>query len=473
MMGAPNILSVLALVAWPAVAVLLFRALPLERALVWSILVPYLFLPPPPAGFDFPLLPPFNKTSIPNLTALAVIVLLLRQKVAVLPESPLARILLVFFLVSPVATVLTNLDPVVFGVKFIPALRIHDSLASVVTQGIALLPFFLARQFLASEQAQREILLALVLGGLVYSIPILLEVRLSPQLNIWIYGYFQHDFQQMMRQGGFRPIVFLYHGIWVAFFVMTTVVAAVGLWRAARGGRAAFLVASGYLMVMLVLCKTLGALLYGIVLAPIVWLFGQRMQVRLALLMAAVAVTYPLLRGAELVPIEAILDQARAVSEDRAGSLGYRFDMEGLLLDRASEKPWFGWGGWGRSFLYNPEDGSQITVSDGRWVIVIGFYGWLGYIVEFGLLALPIFLIARQMRRLPPEAVSPYLGPLTLLLGVNMIDMLPNATLIPFTWLIAGALLGHAEALAAGRDLRTGRAAAPRPAPAPRVRTLL
>ena len=60
------------------------------------------------------------------------------------------------------------------------------------------------------------------------------------------------------------------------------------------------------------------------------------------------------------------------------------------------------------------------------------------------------------------------------MLGINMIDMLPNATLMPFTWLIAGALLGYAEAL--GRSaapttrgqLRRSRAGAqPRPASCP------
>ena len=40
-----------------------------------------------------------------------------------------------------------------------------------------------------------------------------------------------------------------------------------------------------------------------------------------------------------------------------------------------------------------------------------------------------------------PVAVSA----LVLILAVNMLDMLPNATLIPFTWLIAGAILGYAE----------------------------
>ena len=39
-------------------------------------------------------------------------------------------------------------------------------------------------------------------------------------------GYFQHSFEQMMRAGGFRPIVFLYHGLWVAFLTATAVLAA-------------------------------------------------------------------------------------------------------------------------------------------------------------------------------------------------------------------------------------------------------
>ena len=59
--------------------------------------------------------------------------------------------------------------------------------------------------------------------------PALFEVRFSPQLNIWIYGFFQHDFQQMIRGGSFRPIVFLPHGLWVALFFLSTLVAAAAL----------------------------------------------------------------------------------------------------------------------------------------------------------------------------------------------------------------------------------------------------
>ena len=71
----------------------------------------------------------------------------------------------------------------------------------------------------------------LVVAGLIYSLPMLFEVRMSPQLHTWIYGYFPHSFGQQMRDGGFRPVVFIGHGLGVAFFVMTTVVAAAAFWR--------------------------------------------------------------------------------------------------------------------------------------------------------------------------------------------------------------------------------------------------
>ena len=94
--------------------------------------------------------------------------------------------------------------------------------------------------------------MALVVAGLAYSVPMLIEVRLSPQINIWVYGFFQHNFDQMMRYGGFRPIVFLPHGLWVAFFALMALVAAVGLWRFGPPASAGLLLAAaGYLGVVL------------------------------------------------------------------------------------------------------------------------------------------------------------------------------------------------------------------------------
>jgi hypothetical protein len=36
-------------------------------------------------------------------------------------------------------------------------------------------------------------------------------------------------------------------------------------------------------------------------------------------------------------------------------------------------------------------------------------------------------------------------GPVALLLAINLIELIPNATLMPLTWLLAGAVLGLGE----------------------------
>lgn len=46
---------------------------------------------------------------------------------------------------------------------------------------------------------------------------------------------------------------------------------------------------------------------------------------------------------------------------------------------------------------------------------------------------------------------------MALILVFNLFDLLPNSPLTPMTWLLAGALLGHAES-------RTAQSAAPDPA---------
>jgi hypothetical protein len=79
-------------------------------------------------------------------------------------------------------------------------------------------------------------------------------------------------------------------------------------------------------------------------------------------------------------------------------------------------------------------------------------------VAQFGLLALPLVLLGREAWVTRSAALSPFACAVALIFAANMVDLLPNATLIPFTWLMGGALLGYAEALA--RDRRAGRDAA-------------
>lgn len=446
----PNAFAMLMLMSWPLVCFALLRRMPVERGLIWCILGGYLLLPPL-ATFDLPLIPPMDKKSIPSLCAFLIIVFMLHKKVPLLPEAPVGKLLVTIFMLSAIATVLTNGETVVYsdgmgGGFRVSGLSIHDLLSAVIDQTIILLPFLMGRALLASELGLRELLRAIMIGGLLYSVPALIEVRLSPQLNSWIYGFFQHDFIQMMRDGGFRPIVFLPHALWLAFFMFSALLSSAALIRHASGGtRMKMIFATIYLAGVLYLCKSLASQLYALAFLPLALFASPKMQIRATLILALIAISYPMLRNAELVPLDAIVERAATISDERARSLAYRFDMEQLLLGRAHDKPWFGWGGWGRNLILTPETGKAVTIPDGRWIIVFGVSGWLGYIAEMGLLALPLVLLWRRSRGAGPLRISPYAAPVALILAATMVDMLLNATLIPLTWLCAGALLGYAE----------------------------
>ncbi len=447
----PNIIAYLALVVWPFVAWKLWQKLGPGQALIWTVLAGYLLLPPLTA-IDLPVIPSLDKSTIPNLMALACAVWLLKDKISFIPDGWLGKALIFVYVLSPFGTVLTNGDPLYFQQAQINGMRIYDSFAAVTYQMIALLPFFLARRYLGTPEGAQAIVAALIAAGLAYSLPMLVEAVMSPRMNIWFYGFFQHDFFQTIRYGGYRPVVFLPHGLWVAFFAFMAVAAsAITLRRVSAEARPKALLTLLYLAAILVLCRSAGPIIYALAVVPLVFLTPPRMQLALAAVMAMVVVAYPVLRGAHLVPIDQILGYADTLSPDRAYSLRFRIENEEILLARANERPIFGWGGYGRAFTHDPITGKTLNIADGAWVILMGTYGWVGYVTEFGLFALPLLLLGREALRQPSAALSPWVGAVALILGSNMMDLLPNATQIPFTWLMAGALLGEAERLAARR----------------------
>jgi hypothetical protein len=275
------------------------------------------------------------------------------------------------------------------------------------------------------------------MAALGYSLLMLVEIRLSPQLHNWIYGFLPSRFDQQMRGGGFRPVVFLGHGLLVAFFTSLAFVAAVYLAkrRAEVFGLSAWFWAA-YLAGILVLCRSLGPLMLSSA-AVCVMLLVRRGGVQLICALAAIALlAYPMLRGADIVPVQALADQVAAANEERAASFQTRIDNEDSLLARANQRPVFGWGGYGRNRVFDENTGKDLSITDGTWIIIIGTYGWAGYISAFGLLCLPMVAAWRRGEQLSAASAA-----LSLILAVNLLDLLPNSSLSPMTWLFAGSLV--------------------------------
>jgi hypothetical protein len=449
-----NLVTTVALLVWPIVAVWLYKTRPINRATLWTILGAYMLLPVG-ALVKIPTIPTLDKSSIPNLAALFGCVIIGGRSIRFWHGFGLAEILLTTLLVSPFITGALNSDPIYFGTLVLPGVGIYDGGSEVITQFVALIPFFLGRQIFRTRSGIEDILRVLIIAGLIYSVPALLEVRFSPQLHTWIYGYFPSTgggpaFSEAMRDGGFRPVVFMGHGLLVAFFFCTSTIAAAAFWRTnTEITNKVRLPASGtvaFLGIVLVLCKTTSSILYGAVIVPLIRFTRPKLQMTIAVLLVSVVLLYPTLRTADLIPTNAMVGLAASVSAERAGSLNVRFIHEGQILQHTDERFLFGWGRYGRGWVYN-DRGSLVSDLDGLWIITLGTSGFIGFLALFGLLALPVFNAARALRFAESPKDRIFLSALTLILAINIVDLLPNSSLRPWTWLIAGALLGRAEAL--------------------------
>lgn len=458
--------TTLALLLWPMVAVWAYHTRPVGQATLWTILWAQLLLPEGAFIKLAPGIPQLDKVSLPSLAALFGCLLCSRRPLRFWNGIGLAEVFLLMLIIGPFITSELNGDLVLAGTRIIPSVGNYDALSAVVAQFLSLIPFFLARRVLSSEADHAEILRTLVIAGLIYSVPTLFEIKMSPLLNLWIYGYLPGGWNTAFRETGFRPVVFMENGLVLSFFMMTTVVAAGALWRQKiRVFRLSADAITGYLTIVLILCRSFGALIYGVVLLPLVRLTTPRLQLRIALVFVVVALGYPLLRTADIVPTQAILDMVRSVDTVRADSLQTRFDQENQLSQRALQRPMFGWGRYGRNRVYDAY-GNDISITDGRWVITLGQFGLFGFLAEFGLLALPVFGAVGALKLAESRSDKAFLAALALILAANIVELLPNSDLTPWTWLLAGAILGRVEALHATSRPRLLR---PRPSGWPRT----
>lgn len=448
------VLALMVLVCWPVVVGILFTRLDRAQALIWSIFGGYLVLPQL-VEIDLPVFPGLNKHMIPAVAAAFMVYFITKDRARDEPQPPpLGRwvmLLLAMNFVSPIMTALTNPDPLVDGINYRPGMSISQGVANLILQCIMLLPFLLGYKVLWTARGAELWTRALVLGVLCYSVPMLIELRMSPQINVWVYGFFQHDFIQTIRYGGYRPIVFLEHPLWVALMTMTAFLSAIAIARNDRTRRN--LLIAVYLGVIVFLCKSAGALMQAIMAAPLVAFFRPRIMVLFAALVATAAFSYPMLRTTPWMPLQGVVDLAGSISPERGRSLEFRLMNEEMLLERAMERPVFGWGGWGRSLFYDPYNGKLSSIPDGQWVIWIGATGIFGYLAHFLLLLTPIFAALRAVpggRHPPRKKELVTLGALSLMLAMNLLDLIPNATITPLTLLTAGVLLGNAHRLRQG-----------------------
>lgn len=420
------------LFGWIFAVMLLFALMPARRAVLVSFLGAVLFLPQ--ASISLPGLPDITKISVTSFSVLAAVTMfdttrLLRFRVSWIDLPMLAWCL------APLPASIVN------------GLGAYDGAAGSLTEvfnwGI---PYLIGRIYFNDLQSLRELAIGIFVGGLVYVPLCLVEVRLSPQLHRWVYGYHQHSFQQTLRFGGYRPMVFMQHGLMVGMWMASASLIGVWLWR--NGGLRRLY---GIPMTLLVpaqlvttfLCKSTAAI--ALLIGGLCLLFFNQWA-RLSILVVCLAAIPPLYVTARVRGYwagEQLITLAEHIDIERADSLSTRFESETLLAEKAMRQPAFGWGRWGRWRIYD-DYGRDITTSDSLWIIALGETGLVGVTALLAAFTLPVLLVLRRVPagqwHLPTAAP---LAALTMIVALYAIDNLINAMGNPIYVLALGGISGY------------------------------
>ena len=144
---------------------------------------------PPDVYFKIPMIPAFDKASIPNLAALVGCLIVAPRRVKFVKQIGLAEVLIFILIFSPVVTSMENTDDIQVRGAILPGVGVYDGLSAALSQFMVLIPFFLGRQFLRTREDMVEIFRLLVAAGLIYSLPMLFELRIescSQHMDLWL-----------------------------------------------------------------------------------------------------------------------------------------------------------------------------------------------------------------------------------------------------------------------------------------------
>lgn len=427
----------LVLLLWLPITLYFFTRFPPRSAVIISFIGGLLFLPQK-AGFRLPLIPNYEGM-IATCYGIILGIIIYDAKTLTQFKFKWIDIPMLIWCICPLFSSLTN------------GLGLYDGFNATLDQTTRWgLPYFLGRLYLNDLAGLRELAINVVKGGLIYVPLCLFESRFSPQLHLLLYGYHQHFFLQSVRTGGYRPVVFMQHGLMVAMWMMLATLVIFWLWQAKVIQKIWGMPVNGLAVVLLItfmMIRSLGAyiyLFYGLII-----LFTTKwFRTNLPLLCLIAGISYYLFinvngafNGSEIVASIA------QFNPERAQSLGFRLKNEEALIEKARQQILFGWGGWGRNRVYEENwrgEVVDVSITDSFWIITFGTRGVVGVISITTAMLLPIvrFCLWGYPAR---NWFNPKIAPAAVLavgLSLFMLDCLLNAMFNPVFPLISGGLSG-------------------------------
>ncbi|BAZ44098.1 hypothetical protein NIES4102_11040 [Chondrocystis sp. NIES-4102] len=430
------------IIAWIPLVFYIFKIYPPSKAVLISFILGWLFLPQG-VEFSLPLIPNYNKLSAISYPILLASFLFDNQRFRSFKFGWL-DLPMTIWCICPLASSLSN------------ELGIYDGLvASLTVTVIYGVPFFIGRMYFNTLTGMRQLAIGIFLGGLVYVPLCLLEIAISPQLHRLVYGYHGNkDFVQSLRYGGYRPTVFMQHGLSVGMWMMAATLIAIWLWQAKVINNLAGLPVVWFVPILLitfVLLKSTGAYIY-LIYGVVILITAKWLRTSLPLLVLITMISAYILMGATGIftaeQSNKIVTVAKDIAgEDRGASLEFRLDNEELLGEKARQKMIFGWGGWNRNrvFDYNYEgDLVDTTITDSLWILAFGMNGLVGLIAIFSASLLPALTFFTSCYP-SPYWFHPKVAPAAMLASTTtlyMLDCTLNNLPNPIFTLASGGIAG-------------------------------
>ncbi len=431
----------LALLLWLPVVFYLFIRFPPQRAVIIGFIFAWMFLPQKSTFFLIGF-PDYDRRTA---TCYAILLATFIYDIGRFSKFKFGwiDIPMLIFCLCPFVSSMTN------------GLGAYDGFAQTISQTMTWgIPYFLGRIYLNSLPGLRQLAIAILIGGLVYMPLCLYEIRMSPQLHIMVYGYFPHGFGQTGRLGGWRPQVFMEHGLEVAMWMLAATLIGIWLWRSGSikqlwGIPIHWLVLP--LLMTFTLMKSTGCY-FLFLLGLIVFVIAKQFRSAIPILLVIAFIVFYLAQNTltEAYVTDQIVSFLRDIGlpEDRVGSLVHRYNFEEMLVDRARQRIMFGWGGWGRNLVYDYNwagERVRVTAIDSLWIFTFGVNGLLGLSSQFLSFFLPIIGFIKRYpaslwfnRQVAPAAA------LVVVFMLFMIDCLVNAMINPVFLLASGGIAGVA-----------------------------
>ncbi len=446
-----TILVDIALIGWVPAILLIFSLLPPRRAVIAAFLAGWCLLPI--YGYSIQGMPEYNKQSATCVGILLATIVFDGARLFKFKPQLLDVPMALWCIAPLISNTLSEGGPYQ-GMSI--------SVQYIFAWGI---PYFIGRLYITDLQAMRDLALGLFIAGLVYCIFCLYEIKMSPQLHRQVYGFFQHtDFTMTMRGGGWRPYVFMHHGLAVGLFMCTNAVVAVWMAKCKSVksvlGAPAMLCAAGLFLVA-VLCKSTGANVLMVLGLGALWASTILKMGWPVKLMIFVPVAYMVLRTIGGWDARELVELASLISADRSGSLDWRLASETYCWDLVRPQALFGFGVF--KFAGLRFEGSDVAVTpDGMWLIALVANGLFGLFTFYASLLLPVIAFVRRIhpRHWGHPAVAPGMS-IAVIVILFAVDNLFNAMPNPIFVLAAGGLVSAARTLPAAA--RSGRI---RPSPA-------